>query len=143
MEFVRISATNIFGVPIDSTEVLKSSSMALSWIRQYHGVEEYEVEEGPLDITPHYWMPPVMSPRFRYMLSLEPDRALVELLPTTYRSVMYQIMPLSPDVDLDLRTITVPTDQEVVAIIGKGPRYAGQVCVHELIAVVYEDPAGI
>lgn len=137
MNVVRFSAVKSFGVPIESPDHTSSTKKLIALMRSY-SAEELDISSEITDITPYYWENTV----FRYYLSRrgEEGPAVIELVPRHHDSQAHAISSIAPGLaigtEFETRTIVVPTAQEAMAIGGPGPRYAGQVCVHELIAQV-------
>lgn len=128
------------GVPIDGkkdTELLYSARGLLSMMSRYH-IEGTEIPDEVTEITPPYWE----KNKFKYMMSrVRPDGpAVVELLPVYSDSQTDMVVARSENWVLTtpyhLRRIEVPTDQDAFPLIGPSPRFAGMLCVHELVTIV-------
>lgn len=135
MSLARYSAVSQFGVPIENPADLKDPDTVLGLMSSY-SIEGEEIPREPTDITPYYWR----ANKFRYYVSLaHPEGpAIVELLPCDADSETYSLAK-SRSLDLQLehvRTIIIPDDQEMMIIGGLGPRYAGCLCIHEVIAQI-------
>lgn len=137
MRVQRFSAIEQFGVPVDDEKMLHSAQGMLRLMSQY-GIEGTEIPDEVTDITPPYWE----KNKFKYMLSrVRPDGpAVVELLPVYSDSQTTLVLGDSPEglvtVPIQVRRFEIPTDQEAFPVLGPGPRYAGQLCVHELVSIV-------
>lgn len=129
--FERYSAVSVFGVPLDNP----TAQLSLGGLELVKHMQRYDVQPQPLpsevtDISPFYGD----TARFSYFLSYseESNVATVELLPRRADSQLIQ-PGLEDNTISDVRTIHIPTDQEMFALVGPGPRYGGTLCVHELI----------
>lgn len=137
MNVVRFSAVKIFGVPLDNPEQYDSPKKTIDLVRAY-GLEAEEVPAETTDITPFYWENRV----FDYRLSREePDgEAVINMLPRHDNSSAHILGSTAAGsvfaVETNRRNIRVPNDQEVFALAGPGPRFQGQMCLHEVIARV-------
>ena len=135
MAFQRYSAVEMFGAPIDDGMSPENVDELFGLMAAY-GFGGQDISREPTDITPYYWR----NPGFRYFLSLaHPEGpALVELLPIRDDSEVARLDVDDDEAALtvlpDKRTIEIPTDTKVYAMIGGSPRFAGKMCLHELIA---------
>lgn len=136
--FKRYSAVPIFGVPLDKLETLtaKTSGDSLKWLLGLmceYQVEPTDLPEGITDITPYYGA----GANFRYFLD-HPERntANIYLMPNKDGARAQSVTGAKDDKLVfgdDIRTIHMPSDQDVFAITGFGPRYPGTICLHEMI----------
>lgn len=131
-KFERYSAVGIFGVPLYNPEAqLSLGGLELVKYMQQHDIYPQPLPEEPTDISPYYGNRALFS----YFLSYteEKNLATVELLPRRKDSQL-----IDPGLDTnaisDIRTIYIPTDKEMFAIVGPSPRYGDTLCVHELVA---------
>jgi hypothetical protein len=133
MNFRRYSAIDMFGVPLEDTKHLNGRTDLIELMDQY-GIEPQAVSSGPLDITPYYWR----KNNFRYMMSLpHPEGPIVvDLLPVYEDSEAYLVGEIAHGVGISIpgtRHIEIPTTDETLVIAGGSPRFAGQLCMHELV----------
>ncbi len=136
MAFIRFSATERFGIPIkDASEV--SSAYDCVKLLERNNLEPTEITDpGPLDITPYYWK----RPNFRHMLSKPLDDIVkIDFIPTTVTSEFVALLNTTSDLVVPVRTIEIPTDQDMFALAGgSSPRYPGSLCIFEVIAYLPE-----
>ncbi|MCA9349149.1 hypothetical protein KC878_03340 [Candidatus Saccharibacteria bacterium] len=130
----RYSAAEMFGAPIDNVANVNLEDGSLIRLMESYDIQPREIPTDPTDITPYYWK----RPAFRYFLALaHPEGpATVDMLPVDEDSENYLLLGaegLGAAVQARVRHIEVPTDQQVVAIIGPGPRFPDKLSVHELI----------
>ena len=87
-------------------------------------------DAGPTDITPYFWK----NSNFRYMLSKPSQNvAHVDLLPNV-KGATTVLMAKNIGIEVPVRTIRIPTDQDLMVIVGGGsPRFAGEICIFEVI----------
>ena len=134
MNIVRFSAVENFGVPIDNPVDVADESRLIKLMRSY-SIKSQEVSTELTDITPYYWQ----NPTFRYFLSRRGGSgpAVVDLMPRHHDSSAAVFGSVIPGVaisgELKQRTFEIPTEMPTLAIMGPGPRFIGQICVHELI----------
>jgi hypothetical protein len=134
MKIVRYSAIENFGVPIDSPEHVGSTQRLMDLMRAY-SIEGKEIPTELTDITPYYWR----NPTFRYYLSRRSINgpAVIDLMPRYNDSATTTFESIAPGINIsgftEKRTYEIPTYKGAMAIIGPGPRFIGQLCVHELI----------
>jgi hypothetical protein len=134
MQIVRFSAIENFGVPIDKPNDIANSRGLINLMLAY-SIAATEVSAELTDITPYYWK----NPAFRYYLSRRNSDgpAVIDMMPRHNDSMTEIIGSLIPDITIHgetkKRTYEIPTNEGSMAIIGPGPRFAGQLCVHELI----------
>lgn len=140
MRVERFSAADMMGVPIDGkkdAELLYSARGLLSLMSRYQ-IEGTEISDELTEITPPYWE----KNKFKYMLSrVRPDGpAVVELLPVHSDSKTDLVVARSWDwvvtTPYHLRRIEIPTGQDAFPLIGPSPRFAGMICVHEVVSLV-------
>lgn len=140
MRVERYSAIEMMGVPIDGKQddELIYSARGLLRLMSRYGIEGTEIPDDLIDITPPYWE----KNKFKYMLSrVRPDGpAVVELLPVHSDSQTDLVVAGSTDyvvtTPYHLRRIEIPTDQDAFPLIGPSPRFAGKLCVHEVVSLV-------
>ena len=135
----RFSAVEMFGAPIDDRELLYSARGLLSLMSRY-SIEGTDVPEELTEITTPYWD----KHKYTYWLS-RPDAsgpATVEMRPVYDDSQMNLVLGETPagliTVPYSLQRVEVPADQEAFPLIGPSPRFAGQLCVHEVVSLVPE-----
>ncbi len=133
MTFRRYSAVKQFGVPIDIDNA-RPAALDVEKLMRMYDIEPEEVPTESTDITPYYWQ----NPAFQYFASMaHPEGpAIVELLPRHTDSSNF-VTRGRLVVATEVRQIEIPNQQEALAIVGPGPRFAGQLCIHE--AIVYVD----
>lgn len=137
MRVQRFSAIEMFGVPVDDRSLLYSARGLLRMMSQY-GIEGTEIPEALTDITPPYWD----DNKYTYHISRQsPDGPVaVELRPVYEDSQMELVLGKSPEglikVPYSLERMEVPTDQAAFPVLGPGPRFGAQLCVHEVVALV-------
>lgn len=131
MNVVRFSAIGNFGVPIDSENDIENPARLVALMHSY-GIEGTEIATEITDITPFYWKNSV----YQYMLSRRNNGATVDLLPRHDDSQAYLIgntNGLDYAAESPVRTYVIPGDIVALPIAGLGPRFAGKICIHELI----------
>jgi hypothetical protein len=135
MKVVRFSAVENFGVPIDNPELVNAPEKIAALMRAY-SVPAKEVAQELTDITPYYWE----SNSMRYFLSRRgaDGPAVVDLMPQHAGATAFMIedSDTGPRYAGELKpaTIVVPGNIPAFAVAGEGPRFVGQVCIHEFIA---------
>ncbi len=136
MKIVRFSAVGNFGVPIDNPEQISDTAGIISLMGAY-SLQGSEVTDDLQDITPYYWQ----DPTFRYYLSRRgvSGPAVIDLMPRHHDSSAFVILPSNREsllgIEMPQRTIEIPTNHLQMAVVGLGPRFPGQLCIHELITV--------
>jgi hypothetical protein len=137
MKVQRFSAVEMMGVPIEDRKLLYSARGLLSMMSRY-SIEGTEIPEELTEITPPYWD----KNKYTYWLS-QPDPngpATVEMRPVYDDSQMNIVLGETPaglvTVPYNLQRMVIPTDQEAFPLIGPSPRFAGQLCVHEVVSLV-------
>jgi hypothetical protein len=134
MNVLRYSAIPKFGVPMDSLKNASGNNQLTALLSAY-SIEGMEVTTELTDITPYYWR----NPNFRYYLSRENERGpvVVDIMPRHRDSSAFIVTGMGREglmgIETPDRTIEIPTDQAAMGILGPGPRFAGQICLHELI----------
>jgi hypothetical protein len=139
MKVLRFSAIENFGVPLDNPEEVSDIEQLIGLMEAYSIVPQ-DVSTGMDDETPYYWK----NPEFKYFLSRDKEDGpvVIDLMPRKKDSATY-LADIDADdpnylvgLELPLRTIEIPASVPAFAIAGPGPRFAGQLCVHELIAKI-------
>jgi hypothetical protein len=132
MRFHRYSAADMFGAPLDNIDEQNGPGV-LKDLMEAYGIEPTEVPAEPTDITPPYWL----KPAFRYFLSMaHPEGpAVLDLLPVSTSSESHLLGTAGPLMFSvkGVRSFEIPNDVPAATIIGPGPRFFGQLCVHELV----------
>lgn len=134
MQVVRYSAAAIFGAPIEKIDPENNEGL-VGLVRRY-GIEPEAVPTEPTDITPYYWMTNSMI-----FFASQPDPggpAVIDLFPKHDGADTLSFMNAEgyTTISTGVRRLEIPTLQPTLAIIGSSPRFAGQLCVHEVITAV-------
>lgn len=135
MKFVRYSASEMFGVPLDNMfEKPGAEQEDFMRLLGYYGIGPQEIEREPVDITPYYWR----NPDFRYFLSLaHPEGpAVLEMLPNKdgVENMVRVQVPSYGAVEVEgIRRLEIEAPGAMRVIIGGSPRFQDQLCLHELI----------
>lgn len=132
MEIKRFSAADIFGIPMENPESVRTRAGVLALLGAYD-IQGQDVPADVIDITPYYWQ----KHKFNYLMTRqhEDGPAQVEFMPTSANSETYTLAGRM-FVQATVRNIIIPTNQEMFIILGPGPRFGDQVCIHEAIVSV-------
>jgi len=137
MNVLRYSAVEQFGIPVADLRGSHPTQVA-TLLSSAYSIEGEEVSTELTDITPHYWH----NPDFRYYLSRENEDGpvVVDIMPRVRNATAFVatgmdrgrlILAMTPE-----RSIEIPDQQPAMGVLGPGPRYTGQVCLHELIVYI-------
>ncbi|HSX33477.1 MAG TPA: hypothetical protein VLF91_04025 [Candidatus Saccharimonadales bacterium] len=134
MRIVRYSALEMFGMPIDKSEY-GADPERLRQLMEVYSIEPTEVPVDTRDITPYYWRRPL----FRYFMSrtVADGPVVMDMMPVQADSAALEVATPVPNVTIigetAVRSYAIPRDIPGIAIVGPGPRFREQLCVHELI----------
>jgi hypothetical protein len=128
MNVVRFSAIRNFGVPIDRPELIGDPDYLVGLMHAYD-IEEEPIAREATDITPIYWR----NPAFKYFVSGREDgSARVEMQPR-HNDSQAILLGGGLAVESSIRAYEVPSQIAGIPIAGPGPRFSGQICIHELV----------
>jgi hypothetical protein len=130
----RLSALEIFGIPVDTTaDLVKDIPGHVQLYRRY-GVEPVLVEPTePTDVTPYYW--DEVKKLVRFMLSSSRrGEAVIDVMPMVDDLTMLGYMANQSMIAAHLtrqRTVRLPQDQPSLVLMGTSPRYPDKKCLVE------------